>query len=152
MADGGGVIYACWVCCAPAEKICGRCRAARYCSRACQEAHWAAHKPDCRPGATLRVVREATGSELLMEYEPRPGDRHWITKGALRGLVAETGSARIPYLRRLEARLRGPAMTPQEWHDWCQSTLSTEQLARVSRECRAWLEAASGHRLPDLPS
>lgn len=28
--------------------VCGRCRAARYCSHDCQRAHWALHKPVCR--------------------------------------------------------------------------------------------------------
>jgi hypothetical protein len=35
------------------QKKCGRCRAARYCSAACQEAHWQRHKHWCRQHAVL---------------------------------------------------------------------------------------------------
>ena len=31
-----------------ARQICGRCKAPRYCSRACQAAHWTAHRGECR--------------------------------------------------------------------------------------------------------
>lgn len=40
---------------------CGRCRLVRYCSRACQLAHWPTHKPQCR-GATARDAKSASSS------------------------------------------------------------------------------------------
>jgi hypothetical protein len=30
------------------KKICGRCKAPRYCSRECQASHWSQHKGECR--------------------------------------------------------------------------------------------------------
>lgn len=35
------------VCGKPAEKVCGRCKERRYCSRECQVSDWDVHKTDC---------------------------------------------------------------------------------------------------------
>ncbi len=35
----------------PPFQHCGKCRTVRYCSRACQLAHWPQHKPVCKPAA-----------------------------------------------------------------------------------------------------
>ena len=46
-------------CCAPgcaedvAAEVCGGCRKARYCNRACQAKHWRAHKADCLKAQAL---------------------------------------------------------------------------------------------------
>lgn len=45
----------CMLCLAPAENRCARCKNACYCSRECQHAHWAFHKPDCRKDAMVYV-------------------------------------------------------------------------------------------------
>lgn len=39
----------CAGCGLPATTRCGRCRAARYCSAACQRRHYPKHRPRCRP-------------------------------------------------------------------------------------------------------
>lgn len=39
----------CANCGADTTRVCGRCRAARYCSRECQRACWRAHAPSCAP-------------------------------------------------------------------------------------------------------
>jgi tetratricopeptide (TPR) repeat protein len=39
----------CANCGASTTRVCGRCRAARYCSRECQRACWRAHAPSCVP-------------------------------------------------------------------------------------------------------
>jgi MYND finger len=44
--------------------VCAGCRTARYCSTACQRAHWAAHKPVCK------ALQEALAGG---GYEPPPG-------------------------------------------------------------------------------
>eukprot|EP00198_Chlamydomonas_reinhardtii_P001961 XP_001691297.1 predicted protein [Chlamydomonas reinhardtii] len=36
----------------PPFQHCGKCRTVRYCSRACQLAHWPQHKPVCKPAPT----------------------------------------------------------------------------------------------------
>jgi hypothetical protein len=41
---------------------CARCKTARYCSAACQRAHWATHKPDCaRIAAAAAAAASAAG-------------------------------------------------------------------------------------------
>jgi len=42
--------------------ICGGCRTARYCSRACQAQHWKQHKPVCRALAAAAVAAAGGGS------------------------------------------------------------------------------------------
>jgi hypothetical protein len=48
---------------APTERLkrCGSCRAARYCSAACQRAHWAEHKATCRPSAAAPAGDATSG-------------------------------------------------------------------------------------------
>jgi hypothetical protein len=43
--------------------VCARCEVARFCNRACQAAHWKAHKPHCFPApdsAPTRVYQRKT--------------------------------------------------------------------------------------------
>jgi hypothetical protein len=60
--------------------MCGGCRVAHYCSRACQVQHWKAHKPVCRAIAAARADEAGTtaaqaeaaaqaGSQLLCEEQ-----------------------------------------------------------------------------------
>ena len=43
---------------APNFQVCGNCRAARYCCKDHQVAHWRQHKPACKQRACLHVVPE----------------------------------------------------------------------------------------------
>ncbi|KAK8509378.1 hypothetical protein V6N13_062429 [Hibiscus sabdariffa] len=42
----------CQVCSNPASKKCSRCKSVRYCSPACQQAHWKVHKTKCKVNST----------------------------------------------------------------------------------------------------
>jgi hypothetical protein len=65
-ATSGGGWPPCAGCGAPDEhergqkpfKLCSACRSARYCSAACQRAHWKAHKADCRKAAAAAAASE----------------------------------------------------------------------------------------------
>lgn len=43
----GDCVSSCAACGGPAHKKCAGCNRVHYCSRECQRAHWAAHKPGC---------------------------------------------------------------------------------------------------------
>jgi hypothetical protein len=51
--------------------ICGGCRVARYCGRACQRAAWKQHKPLCAGLAGLAAA--ASGAVVLQEIPHTPG-------------------------------------------------------------------------------
>ncbi|KAG2449953.1 hypothetical protein HYH02_000057 [Chlamydomonas schloesseri] len=44
----------------PPFQHCGKCRTVRYCSRACQVAHWPQHKPVCKPAAPAATADAAS--------------------------------------------------------------------------------------------
>ena len=41
----------------PSTKRCGRCQSKRYCSRACQKAHWDDHQEQC--GVVKKIINDA---------------------------------------------------------------------------------------------
>jgi hypothetical protein len=58
---------ACFVCLAPATALCGACLVMKYCSRACQKSHRAAHRLACERGKARlarRLPEAACGAEL----------------------------------------------------------------------------------------
>ena len=140
-------ISACFVCFAPAHLKCSRCRAAWYCGAPCQKADWPKHKGLCGRAK----ARTLTGAELLAEDRPAAGAAHFITKGAVRGLLEDR--------RRLGAKcdevdLAALNSAPYwlgaaEWHDYWVRALRPPRLKKLSDMCRAWLEA-DGEKLPDL--
>jgi hypothetical protein len=52
--------------------VCGACRVAHYCSRACQAQHWKQHKPVCKALAAAAEVAAATAGSA----EVSPSDSH----------------------------------------------------------------------------
>ena len=44
-------------------KACARCQSVRYCSVACQRAHWRAHKPSCSEAAPKAVSGDKSKKE-----------------------------------------------------------------------------------------
>ena len=44
-------------------KTCNRCKRLRYCSVACQRAHWPAHKPECKAPAPKAVTKKKETKE-----------------------------------------------------------------------------------------
>lgn len=138
----------CFACYAPARYKCGRCGVAWYCGAPCQRADWPKHKGWC--GKPVGV-RSLTGGELLAEFLPAAGASHYITKGAVRGLLED--------YRRLDSK-HGAAdlaefdaapfeLGAAEWHDHWVQTVEPARLKKLSEMCREWLEA-DGERLPDL--
>jgi hypothetical protein len=47
--------------------VCGGCRVAHYCSRACQSQHWKQHKPVCKALAVAEGAAAAPGTAAAPE-------------------------------------------------------------------------------------
>jgi len=47
--------------CIPKLQSCKACQLVRYCSRACQKAHWKEHKPCCEVNVGIKIHRELLG-------------------------------------------------------------------------------------------
>ena len=67
----------CLLCSSPCEKrcVCGRCLRVAYCSKACQVAHWKAHKPSCfvmsvSSAATASLVTLSSSSSCSVMASP----------------------------------------------------------------------------------
>ncbi|KAF8966122.1 hypothetical protein BDZ97DRAFT_1756822 [Flammula alnicola] len=50
-------------------KTCASCKTVRYCSKACQKAHWPEHKICCRTNSAVRNVRKSLGDEVEAKHK-----------------------------------------------------------------------------------
>ncbi|GMJ15819.1 hypothetical protein HRI_005251100 [Hibiscus trionum] len=56
----------CQVCSNPASKKCSRCKSVRYCSLACQQAHWKVHKTKCKVNSTPTASTKPSSGVALV--------------------------------------------------------------------------------------
>lgn len=72
-------------------KVCGRCKQARYCSQACQKAHWkAGHKIECGEGSVNDLVFKLAERALAV---PKIVEHFWMISIELLGLLADASEA-----------------------------------------------------------
>lgn len=116
----------CTRCCKPSRLRCGKCGVVAYCSKTCQETHWAAHKPNCKAKKKTpdsSVYKELSPSTLVVGggATPVPQDPGGVLKdlGLERTAVlhqaldAESGSDEQKSLFT-----KFEEMTTHEWKEW----------------------------------
>ena len=58
----------CVACAKPSSSTCTRCRLVRYCTAACQRAHWPAHKVHCSPPVSATSATSAPRSDPSLRF------------------------------------------------------------------------------------